>query len=146
MSAEEVLFHGQEVALVSGERIFVNPWGVKTGRRMIRRVKVIWQVYRDAARGQLDLEQLLDSSYDELIAIVADSIGVKASDLEDEGRFLLEDVLALLAAIVEVNFTKRPEFMAKALALFRAFEGPAEGAETKDQSTPEKPTSGLQLP
>jgi len=141
MSAEEVLFHGQEVRLASGERIVVNPWGVKTGRRMMRRVKTLWQIYRDTARGKLDLEQLLAESYDEVVSIVADSIGLKLADLEDERRFLLEDVVALATAVVEVNFTKRPEFVAKLVALFRAFDVPVEGAALTSSSTPETPTN-----
>jgi hypothetical protein len=142
MSAEDVLFHGQEVRLVNGERIAVNPWGIKTGRRMVRRVKTIWRIYRDVSRGAIDLEQLLEDSYGEVVSLVADSIGLSIQDLEDESRFLFEDLVVLVTAIVEVNFTGRPEFTAKLLALFRQV---GKGAED-GQSIPATPTSDSQPP
>lgn len=118
MSAEDVLFHGKEVKLVSGEYIAVNPWGVKTGQRMMARIKTIFILYRTLSGGEGGLEELLDTSYTELVSIAADSIKLKMKDLEDETRFTLEDLISILSAIVEVNFTSRPEFVAKIKTLF----------------------------
>ena len=143
MSAEDVLFHGKEVPLVRGGYIVVNPWGIKTGRRIMVRIKTVLAMFRTASAGDLDLGAILDGSYDEAVSIVADSIGVEISELEDSSKFVLEDLLGLLKAIIEVNFLERPQFMEKLIGLFKMMDMESTTEEAETEKTPETPPSDL---
>ena len=143
MSAEDVLFHGKQIPIARGGYIVVNPWGIKTGRRIMVRIKTVLTMFRAATAGDLDLGAILDGSYDEAVYIVAESIGIEVSELEDPSKFLLEDLLGLLKAIIEVNFLERPQFMEKLIGLFRMLDMEPTTEEAETETTPETPPSDL---
>lgn len=138
MSAEEVLFHGQELTTVAGEKLVVNPWGIKTGRKMMGRIKTIMMLFRTISGGEMGLEELLETSYDELVSIAGDSVGVPHTEFMDEKRFLLEDLIAILSTVIEVNFTNRPEFVVKMTTLFGLLSKMTGREDDPEETTEEK--------
>ena len=109
--AEAAVLDELEVVLSTGRRVLVKRWGVHTGRIMIRRIRTVFRLWRLASEG--DLQTLLDSAYDDLVAIAGDSVGIPVEEL-DSDWYALEDLVRLLDAVARVNFTERPS-LGKAL-------------------------------
>lgn len=108
VNSEEALLGEIEVPLELGGAAFIKPWGIKTARRMMRRIKIILTIGLGAASGNLDMADILDSSYGEILSLVSDSLGITVEELEDEDKYTLADLLAIIDAIVRVNFLERP--------------------------------------
>ena len=98
--AEKILFPTEEVKLSSGERVQVREWNLETWRLMIPRVQALFGSFMAIAQGE-DLLHLLVDGYDEVLAMVADTLGWKPDQLVAQLRF--GDLLALLQVIVEQN-------------------------------------------
>jgi len=145
--AQEILLGSVEVRCSGGEIFSIRPWGIRTGRKMIARIKTMLLVAANAVKGGLDLGSLMASSYDEIVGIVADTVGLTTKDLEDEGRFLLEDLFSLAEAILRVNFVERPGLSKNLLRLLATSEKAfvpqgAEQIEADPSMTPSpKPSS-----
>lgn len=104
--SEEVLLGVTVVQLELGGDVHLRPWGIRSAKRMMSRIKTIFML---AFGGNtLDIAVLLDSSYDEIVAMVAATIDVEVDVLYDETKYTLTDLLALIDGIIKVNFTDRP--------------------------------------
>jgi hypothetical protein len=108
--AEQVLLHFErDVKLTTGETVVVRPWGIKTFTRMTRRINAVIGLFLVAYQGKGEgLKDLIADSYEELVGLAAESIGWKFEKLYDD-KYQLEDLLKLLTAVLELNFTERPE-------------------------------------
>jgi hypothetical protein len=105
--AEEVMLKEIAVKLSDGETYYTRPWGIKTGRRMAGRLKAVWLLFQAAQGGNKSLGELLEASYDELVHVAADSIGVSYKKLNTDD-YLIEDLLLVLNAVARINFVERP--------------------------------------
>lgn len=146
-SSVDVLFPGKDVKLASGEYLHVKPWGISMSRRMLSRIKTVIRMLTVARGGDMGLEQLIEESYDEVLGILADSLGLTSEQLLDDDRFLLEDFFALLDAVITVNFVERPQMGEKLLGLLGKLEVlvPAPKAATEEAAAteaPETPSEG----
>lgn len=131
------------VQLERGGSAYVRPWGIRTGRRMMKRIRTMVTVGASAARGNLDLGLLLEASYDEIVGLVADTINVPVDDLmDDDGKYTLADFMAILEAIIRVNFVERPGLVKNLEGLFATASRLIEGGEADEAS----PTTGMPRP
>ncbi len=89
-----------------------------------------------AYSGNLDLEDLLGSSYDEIIAFTADCLDIEVEELEDDTKYTLADLFAVLDGIIRVNFTERPGLIKNAQSLFQTLQAlvPEEAKEEPTSS------------
>jgi hypothetical protein len=111
-NTERVLAHslGQEVQLANGEYILVRPWGYRTGKRLMGRIGTVLKMLALARAGQTaGVGELLGESYDELIGIMADTIGMSLDEVDEQ--MLMEDILNVIGAILDVNFIQRPQLV-----------------------------------
>jgi hypothetical protein len=144
--AEQVLLHFErDVKLTTGETVVVRPWGVKTFTRMSRRINTVISLFLVAYQGKGEgLKELIANSYEELVGIAAESIGWDFERLYDD-KFMLEDVVKILNAVVELNFTERPE-LGKAITVLAEQVQKVIGQvpideEEMEAETSEKPSS-----
>lgn len=125
-----------DVRTARGETFHVRPWGVKTGGRLMRRIQVVLTMAEMARKGDVDFGALLSGAWNEVLGVVADSVGVGTDDLEDDERFALEDVINLVEAIVRVNFVERPGLGKAVAALTTTFERLTAETETPTSTPP----------
>ncbi|MEE9244882.1 MAG: hypothetical protein V3U63_01665 [Gemmatimonadota bacterium] len=133
-NAERVLTHsiGTEVKLASGEHVLVRPWGYRTGKRLMGRLGTVLKMLAMARTGQTTgIGDLLSESYDELIGIMADTIGMSLDDVDE--KMLMEDILNVIGVILDVNFIQRPQ-------LVKAIESLIARAEALMPEEPAAPT------
>lgn len=117
-NAERVLTHEREVKLADGKRILVKPWGYATGKRLVKRLSGMAALWMYVRSGSTSLGELVADSYDEIGGIIMDSIGFSEDEMN---ALLLEDVLELASAVIDLNFLQRPQ-------LVKALEGLLERA------------------
>ncbi len=134
-NTERVISHaiGQEVKLSGGGHVLVRPWGYRTGKLLMSRLGTVLKMLAMARSGQTTgLGDLLGDSYEELIGIMADTIGWSLDDVDE--KMLMEDILNVIGVILDVNFIQRPQ-------LVKAIEGLIARAETLiPEETPATPT------
>jgi hypothetical protein len=145
--SEEALLGERDVRLANGKVVHIGPWGIQTGKRMMRRVRFLFEVYqktRDGGGG-FDLGEFLFDSYDEIVDMVAGTIKVKTEELYDESKYLLEDLIALVESVIRVNFIERPGLRKNLESLLQLAVGTLdqvmpEGAEEAAESPTPTPT------
>ncbi len=133
-NAERVLTHaiGTEVKLSNGEHVLVRPWGYRTGKLLMGRLGTVLRMLALARTGQTTgIGELLSESYDELIGIMADTIGMTLDEVDE--KMLMEDILNVVGVILDVNFIQRPQ-------LVKATEGLIARAEALMPEEPAEPT------
>lgn len=103
MSEPSTAFPEREVALLSGEKVIVKPWSLKTGRLMRKRLAgLIEQVQAGTAEGMAaDLPSLIENFEQDVILIVRDTIGWSDEQMESN-KICYEDLVTLAEAIVRV--------------------------------------------
>lgn len=117
INSEEAILGTLSVPLELGGAVELRPWGIRTGRRMMGRLKVIMQIVFGLNDGGLNLAVLLESSYGEVVAMTAASMGVEVTELEDETKYTLADLFALVDGVIKINFTERPGLLKNAQSL-----------------------------
>jgi hypothetical protein len=139
--SEEALLGERDVKLSNGSVIYIGPWGVRTGQRMMRRLKFLFEIYQKTrSGGGFDLGEFMFDSYDEIVDMVAGTIGVEIEELYNEDKYLLEDFIALVEAIIRVNFIERPGLRKNLESLLQLLIG------TIDQVMPEGAEEELEAP
>lgn len=135
-TSTEALLGEAVVTTSRGRTIYIRPWGVKTSRRIVARLRTVLRMMLVARDGGSTLPQLIDSSWDELVGITADSVGLSVEELEDDEQFLLEDLLSMIDAIIRVNFIERPGLAKNLMGLLATLDrlGVGKGADTETEA------------
>jgi len=117
-NSTEALVGALEVPMAMSGVHFARPWGIKTARKMVTRIKVLFALYQVVKEsGMSGVTALIDNSFDEVVGIVCDSYDITQEDLEDESKYLMEDLFALVEGLIRVNFIDRPGMVEKFLSL-----------------------------
>ena len=141
--SEEALLGSIPVKLQkSGVVVHVEPWGIRTGRRVLGRIKDVMQLAR-VADGNITIDTIVDAGYDEAVQVVAESLHWDADELEEKAD--LADFVALLEAVIRVNFIDRPGMAKNVMSLLGLLNkmtgGPDDEDEEPETLTPSPPPS-----
>ncbi len=107
LEAEDTLLKEIEVTLANGVKLQFRPWGVSTGKRVMKRVNLVVAMFSAVSGGNVNLVEMVAGAADECVQLVADSAKVEVSEIDND-EVEMADLVDCLDAIVRINFLERP--------------------------------------
>ncbi len=103
LSDETIINPDREVTLVDGTRLIISPWGARKGKIVLDRLQALQPALAAQAGGKWNPTDLLASAWDEVIELVALTVGIPREEIEAEpDGWAFEDVVAVTEAIFDV--------------------------------------------
>lgn len=97
-STDRVLFPGKWVPLANGDRVFVEPWGLATGKKLGPVVADL--LARAGGVSAVDFSSLVRTSQEEVEFLVRETLGLTKAEADE--KLAYEDLFTVFQAVVEV--------------------------------------------
>ncbi len=108
--SEQALLGVVDVELTDGRHIDLRPWGIKSGKRMLRQIVAMLTIGSavQVEDGESRIPVIMERYADDLIKMIAETLKVSVAELEDEDKYTFGDMIGLMNGIITVNFLSRP--------------------------------------
>ncbi len=114
-----VVFPEKEIRLLSGKYVVIRPWTLSVGRRMRKRITVMFDEFRKIqGKTEVSYATLVDQFEDDLVEVVKETIGKDDAWMEEHLKY--EDLLSLIQGVLEVCIFRGKDqggFMGKLLGM-----------------------------